>query len=348
MRMRRVPSPKFAVVILSVMVLVAIALVAGCSKDGGSNITGTTSAVTGDRASHVLMARSGADIAATMKVQNAHTPELMGVAGVIGTGTGALPDGRAAVLVLTRAEGVHGIPATLDGVPVDVRVVGDVRAYGKPGGGGTIRCGTSTGRDDECAAGTISCVVLKGGNKYFLSNNHVFAGENAGHVGDRIDAPGRYDGKPRCAQTPQLGTLADFQAINFSGGNNTIDCAIAAPAAGVQFSTAEAAGYTPTSTVVSAFVGQAVKKDGRTSGLTTGNVTGVNVTVTVGYQTGNAVFVGQIMMPGSFIRSGDSGSLMVEQSTNNPVGLCFAGGSSASFANPIGPVLQKFGATIAQ
>jgi len=348
MRMRRVPSPKFAVVTLSVMVVVAIALVAGCSNNGGTNITGTVSTVAGDRASHVLMARSGADIAATMKVQNVHTPELMGVAGVIGTGTGALPDGRAAVLVLTRAEGVHGIPATLDGVPVDVRVVGDVRAYGKPGGGGTVQCGTSTGRDDECAAGTISCVVLKGGNKYFLSNNHVFAAENAGHVGDRIDAPGRYDGKPRCAQTPQLGTLADFQTINFSGGNNTIDCAIAAPAAGVQFSTAEAAGYTPTSTVVSAFVGQAVKKDGRTSGLTTGNVTGINVTVTVGYQTGNAVFVGQIMMPGSFIRSGDSGSLMVEQSTNNPVGLCFAGGSSASFANPIGPVLQKFGATIAQ
>src|SRR5262245_23560765 len=226
MRMRRVPSPKFAVLTLSALAILAVALFAGCSKDGGSNITGTMSTVTGDRASHVLMARSAADIGATMKIQNAHTPELMGVAGVIGTGTGALPDGRAAVLVLTRAEGVHGIPASVDGVPVDVRVVGDVRAYAKPGGGGTVQCGTSTGRDDECAAGTISCVVAKNGTQYFLSNNHVFAAENAGHVGDRIDAPGRYDGHPRCAQTPQLGTLADFQTINFSGGNNTIDCAI--------------------------------------------------------------------------------------------------------------------------
>jgi len=343
---RRGPSPRFAVVAISALAILAIAFV-GCSKQGGSNLTGTMN-VSGERASHVLMARSAADIDATMKIQNAHTPELMGIAGVVGTGTGATADGRAAVLVLTRAEGVRGVPSSLDGVPVEVRVVGDVHAYARPGGGGPIQCGTSTGRDDECAAGTIGCVVNKSGSQYFLSNNHVFAAENAGHVGDRIDAPGRYDGKPKCAQTPQLGTLADFQAINFSGGNNTIDCAIAAPAAGLSYTTAEEGGFTPTSTVVAAFVGQAVKKDGRTSGLTHGNVTGVNVTLDVGYSSGTAHFVGQIMMNAQLIRAGDSGSLLVEETTNNPVGLCFAGGSGGTFANPIGPVLQKFGATVAQ
>ena len=88
-----------------------------------------------------------------------------------------------------------------------------------------------------------------------------------------------------------------------------------------------------------------MKKCGRTSGLTTGTVQAINVTIRVQYSNGIATFDQQIMMPGSFIRSGDSGSLMVD-ATNNPVGLCFAGGSGASFANPIGPVLQQFGVTV--
>jgi hypothetical protein len=37
---------------------------------------------------------------------------------------------------------------------------------------------------------------------------------------------------------------------------------------------------------------------------------------------------------------------MVTETNADPVGLCFAGGSGASFANPIGPVLQAFGATV--
>ena len=53
------------------------------------------------------------------------------------------------------------------------------------------------------------------------------------------------------------------------------------------------------------------------------------------------------MTQAQFIRSGDSGSLMVTETGNNPVGLCFAGGSGGAFANPIGPVLQALGVTIA-
>jgi len=59
-----------------------------------------------------------------------------------------------------------------------------------------------------------------------------------------------------------------------------------------------------------------------------------------------ATFVNQIYVASNFIRSGDSGSLMVTETGNNPVGLCFAGGSGSSFANPIGPVLQKLGVSI--
>ncbi len=321
------------------VIAVAALLLSGCGRQQGAG-TPWSSSVTGiSDTNRNLSPHNPSDLAVVMGIQEKHTPDLMAIPGVVGTGTGADINGHAAVLVLTREAGVRGIPGSVDGVPVDVRVVGDVKAYA------TILCGTSTGNDKECSAGTIGCVVVKGGTPYFLSNNHVFARENAAAIGERIDAPGRYDAKPKCAQTPQLGTLAAFQPINF-GGTNTIDAAIAAPSAGVSFSCAEAGGYTPSTTVVNATVGLAVKKTGRTSKLTHSTVQAINVTINVGYSSGTATFTGQIMTSARFIRSGDSGSLMVTETGNNPVGLCFAGGSGGSFENPIGPVLQNFGASV--
>jgi len=222
--------------------------------------------------------------------------------------------------------------------------VGDVVPYVKPGG--TLQCGTSTGNNLECAAGTIGAVVLKGSTKYLLSNNHVYARENAASIGEREDAPGRYDGHPKCAVTPQCGTLSQFVNINF-GGNNTIDCAIALMSTSNPTAVTQSGGYTASSTVVSPSVGLAVKKSSRTSGLTHSTIQAINVTIQVGYSAGTATFNNQIMVDAQFIRSGDSGSLMVTETGNNPVGLCFAGGSGGAFANVIGPVLQAFGATIA-
>ena len=339
--MPRKHSARFLLVVAFLVAAAALVLTS-CSREG--SVSSPTSSG-GSNVTSALSASNPNDVALAMRVQNAHTPELMRIPDVVGTGTGVAPNGRLAVLVLTRKPGVGNIPASVDGIQTDVRVVGDVVAYAKPGGGGP-QCGTSTGNNLECAAGTIGAVVLKGSTKYLLSNNHVFARENAGSIGEREDAPGRYDGHPRCAVTPQCGTLSQFVNINF-GGNNTIDCAIALMSTSNPTNVAQSGGYTASSTVQAASVGLAVKKSGRTSGLTTGTVQAINVTIQVGYSSGVATFNGQIMTPGSFIRSGDSGSLMVTQSGNNPVGLCFAGGSGGSFANPIGPVLQAFGATIA-
>ena len=341
--MPRIRKSTYLLVIASIMLLAAFALVvSSCSRDEGSfnpaGSNGSTSTMS------ALSARSPADVALAMRAQEAHTPELLKIHDVVGTGTGLASNGRLAVLVLTRRAGVAGIPGSVDGVPTEVRVVGDVVPYAKPGS--TLQCGTSTGNNLECAAGTIGAVVLKGGTKYLLSNNHVYARENAASIGEREDAPGRYDGHPKCSVTPACGTLADFQPINF-GGSNTIDCAIALMDTGRPTSVTQSGGYTATSTVVAASVGLAVKKSGRTSGLTHGTVQAVNVTINVGYSSGVATFTNQIMTEAQFIRSGDSGSLMVTETGNNPVGLCFAGGSGGAFANPIGPVLQKFAATIA-
>jgi hypothetical protein len=332
------------VLLLTLLLFAALALVvSSCSKDQGAFTSPTGSAVS-SAVGGGLSPRNPADVALAMRAQNAHTPELMKIPDVVGTGTGLTSNGRLGVLVLTRRAGVAGIPGSVDGVPTEVRVVGDVVPYAPPNS--TLQCGTSTGNDLECAAGTIGAVVLKGSTKYLLSNNHVFARENDGNIGEREDAPGRYDAKPKCAQSAACGTLAQFVNINF-GGNNTVDCALALMSTSRPTAVTQSGGYTATSTVVAPSVGLAVKKSGRTSGLTHGTISAINVTINVGYSGGTATFNNQIMVGSTFIRSGDSGSLMVTETGNNPVGLCFAGGSGASFANPIGPVLQALGATIA-
>jgi hypothetical protein len=108
----------------------------------------------------------------------------------------------------------------------------------------------------------------------------------------------------------------------------------------------------------SAAINQAVKKSGRTTGLTHSSVSGLNATISVTYDNecagGTAftkTFTGQIVIANSgskFLNSGDSGSLMVEDVATNPraVGLLFAGSSTSAIANPINQVLSFLGATM--
>jgi hypothetical protein len=115
---------------------------------------------------------------------------------------------------------------------------------------------------------------------------------------------------------------------------------------------------TISSSTVGASLNQAVKKSGRTTGLTRSSISGLNATVSIAYDNecaGGAAFTktftGQIVIANKgsrFLNSGDSGSLMVEDVATNPraVGLLFAGSSSTAIANPIGQVLSFLGATM--
>jgi hypothetical protein len=222
---------------------------------------------------------------------------------------------------------------------------GEISPYPRP-----VHIGISTGHPN-ITAGTISCRVKKtdGTTTYYyaLSNNHVYADENRASLGDNVLQPGPYDG----GQNPRdrIGTLADFQQIAFSKlASNQIDAAIAlCPLEMLDNSTPAGSYGVPSSTTVTASVGLAVQKHGRTTGLTAGQVYAVNATVNVGYDSGTARFINQIIItPGTFSAGGDSGSLIVTQSGNNPVGLLFAGSSSVTIANPIDLVLTRFGVTV--
>ena len=80
-----------------------------------------------------------------------------------------------------------------------------------------------------------------------------------------------------------------------------------------------------------------------------GTIAATDVTLKVDYDNGEtATFVNQIYIEDpNFLQAGDSGSLLVTEDGNHPVGLCFAGGPDGAFANPIGPVLQYFGVEVA-
>jgi hypothetical protein len=334
-----------SIVIRSLLVLALGAAVwFGCTQDQ-TTAPGSNSQLATAVLSSGAPATDNPRVQAAMLIQEQHTPDLLSRPGVVGTGVGADAAGNPVVLILTSRSGVANLPISIDGVKTRVDVVGEVVPLGFKGTYRPVPAGVSVGNANECASGTIGCVVLKGGTRYMLSNNHVFARVNEASIGEAINQPGRYDAKPVCNPTGVVGNLAQFQNISFSG-NNTIDAAIAS------FSTSSTCAmvnnlYTPTSTVVSPSVGLAVKKVGRTSGLTHGTISGINVTIQVNYGSpGVATFVNQIYVASNLIRSGDSGSLMVTETGNNPVGLCFAGSGGQSFANPIGPVLQAFGATV--
>ena len=193
-------------------------------------------------------------------------------------------------------------------------------------------------------------LVYRGQELFILSNNHVLARENLGVVGEDIVQPGRYD--INCANnvaTDKVADLSDFEPLKFDGTNNYIDAAIAL------YSTTDMTCATlsnfyglPGSTIVNPTVGLAVKKVGRTTELTTGTIATINITVNVGYTRGTAKFVGCFMTTRKFSKAGDSGSLVVTNTTaNSPVGLLFAGTKTGdAICCPITPVLSRFGATI--
>jgi len=304
------------------------------------------------------------------EVKERHTEALFGVAGVVGVGVGHNGDSSPAVIIFTETPGVRGLPTFLDGVPVVTRVSGKFFARPKPDRSPgkppkdeepdltprdrwdrPVPIGVSTGHPDV-TAGTIGARVKDAaGNVYALSNNHVYADENEASIGDAVIQPGTYD--EGIAPDDNIGTLAAFVPIDFSGGVNYVDAAIALSSIVSLDNATPSDGYgTPQTATAEASIGMKVLKYGRTTGQTKGRVYAINVTVDVGYDSGVARFENQIVItPGTFSAGGDSGSLIVVDSKrtsdhHKPVGLLFAGSSLYTIANPIGPVLDAFGVTI--
>lgn len=313
-------------------------------------------------------------------IQERNTARLMQIRGVIGTAVGANEQGQPVIkLLVDTPEAARNVPAAVEGIPVEVLITGPIKRLADgPTAESTssisphakkaaavnrtgvfprpVPIGVSTGNAGECSAGTISCrIKITGGllgagvtNYYALSNNHVFALENNALLDSTLLQPGRYDTGCSTSSSNAIGTLSWKQDIQF-GVNNQVDAALALTSKAKVGMATPADGYgVPNHVTVAAALNQKVQKYGRTTGLTTGKVTAINATVNVGYTAGTATFTGQVIAAPTrgtgFIKSGDSGSLMVtNNSAKNPVGLLFAANSNGTYciASPINTVLQR-------
>ena len=322
----------------------------------------TPDSITGPQSRAQITPGNISDIAAAIAAQERANPALLKAAGVIGTAVGLSPDGKARIRIFVDGPG-RVFPDAIDGIPVSVEVSGRIMALSDP----TLKMrpaplGFSVGHP-LITAGSIGGRVADGsGNVFILSNNHVLANSNDATIGDAEYQPGPYDGG---TPADQVGTLFSFQTIDFSGGNNTIDAAIALTTAdNTSNATPTDDGYGLPNGVIfgdgnsdgvfddkAALLGINVQKYGRTTKLTKGQITGINGTLSVCYEVlfifcvKSANYVDQLIIePGSFSGGGDSGSLIVTDDSNkNPVALLFAGSDAETIGNRIDLVLNRFG-----
>jgi hypothetical protein len=347
----------------------------------GLALIGLIAAQTATAQSAVALDHMHAGVRAVMALQAEVTPGLMASDAVLGTAVGLDDaDKPGLVVYVDRNHGgasaaIQSLPPQLRGIAVKVEVTEKFRALagaGKPGGSGVshktsqpipIKLGTSGGWKDDlangyCCGGTLGALISFKGVQYVLSNYHVLEadivpGGNgiASLTGDPIIHPALIDVGCVKNNTKVIGSLVKISSLP---GSN-VDCSIAKVAVVDEKPQVSAEileiGYLSSSTVTAA-LNQAVKKSGRTTGLTRSKVSGLNATINVAYENecagGSAftkTFTGQIVLANrgsSFLNGGDSGSAMVEDVTTNPraIGLLYAGSSTSAIANPIQEVLK--------
>jgi hypothetical protein len=270
----------------------------------------------------------------------------------------------------------HLVPQALEGVRTDVQETGVIRALRdrtdkwQPAPGG-VSCGHVA-----ITAGTLGCLVTRGDEIFILSNNHVLADSNQGQPGDAILQPGPHDGG---TLADQIATLEEFVPINF--GTDDPICPIATGLADVFNGLAQIFGSrhrmqafqeNPEMNLVDAAIarplsadlvekrileigapqgvgegtlGLRIRKSGRTTGLTSGEITQVDATVRVGYGAGNTATFTDQLVAGPMSSGGDSGSAVLDED-GRVVGLLFAGSAQTTVINRIQNVLDALNVSV--
>jgi hypothetical protein len=258
------------------------------------------------------------------------------------------------------------VPATLNGIPTDVIEIGKIRALQVP----TDRFrptpgGISIGHKD-ITTGTLGCWVRRNGQWMILSNNHVLANSNDATIGDAILQPGptdggknpqdqiatlenfvpiQFTGRPSDSQTASrvtallnsiarlIGSNSRLQAVQAHVGDNLVDAAIARPLQEEDV-LPEILNIGSIQGMTTAELGMAIKKMGRTTGFTEGQIQQVDVSVNVQYGGGRIGRFTDQLMAGPMSQGGDSGSAVLDDQ-NRLLGLLFAGSEQTTIINRI-------------
>lgn len=271
---------------------------------------------------------------------------------------------------LTEAELV---PARIQDIPTDVNVTGILRALQAPTGRFRPAPGGVSIGHVNITAGTLGCRVKRDGEVYILSNNHVLANSNDATPGDPILQPGPYDGgrDPQdsiaeltefvpivfedsggdgssCPIGRAAAAFLNFLAtmtgsatrlqpvrlgVRLTAQPNLVDCAIAKPFEPTDV-TDEILDIGTIEGLAEASLGMAVKKSGRTTGLTTGSIQQIDVTARVSYGADKVAQFEDQLLAGPMSQGGDSGSAVLDEE-NNLVGLLFAGSDTTTIFNRI-------------
>lgn len=233
------------------------------------------------------------------------------------------------------------------------RPIATVHAVGETGRVRPLRPGVSIAHH-AVSAGTLGGFVTRAEEPgvFALSNHHVLVGP--GRPGDAVLQPGPADGGALPAD--RVGELAHLVALR-PGETAFVDAALARldePDVEATYPGGALAGWAPVEG------DERVQKVGRTTGVTEGRVTAIELDdVVVGYgpELGELRFDNQIEVEstgtGPFSRGGDSGSLVYRAADRRAVGLLFAGsetggenGTGLTYLNPIDEVLTALGATL--
>lgn len=269
------------------------------------------------------------------------------------------------------------VPQTVDGISTDVVATGRIRAFQPPTGKFRPAPGGVSIGHFEITAGTLGCLVQKNGQLLILSNNHVLANSNDATVGDPILQPGPHDGGTnpgdRIAELSEFvpihfggapsqcptanyvarflnrlahifGSSTQFQAIEPQVEENLVDAAIARPLNPDDVKD-EILNIGTISGSAEGELGMAIKKSGRTTGFTTGEIEQVDVTVNVQYGGGNIATFSDQLMAGAMSQGGDSGSAVLDDQ-NRLIGLLFAGSDQTTIFNRIHNVFEALGVSL--
>lgn len=304
--------------------------------------------------------------------------EFLSLLNVVGVGigykvrAGEVTDELSIAVSVTEKVPVSQLPASqlvprdVDGVTTDVVRTGPLRAVAvnRRGIVRPARPGVSIGHYLS-TAGTLGCLVQRGGETYILSNNHVLAELNRAELGDPIHQPGPVDGG---TGSHQIAELADYVPLRrpgevvepepegcltslarVFGGDpdpapvssgvappNQVDAALARPLDPSLLHPAILEIGVP-SGVSDPLLGMRVRKSGRTTGLTENTVRQIDVTANVLYGNETMRFVNQVIA-GPMSRPGDSGSTVLDDQ-DRVVGLLFSGSDYATIFTPISYVL---------
>jgi hypothetical protein len=287
--------------------------------------------------------------------------------------TAGASTGKTETAVLLNPEGVTSNPATHQAEFLTPILLGT-------SGGNNNDYDAQGNKIADCCGGTLGALIQDGnGKQYMLSNNHVLARSDHAAVGDDIVQPGLIDNN--CtpngdgAGTQPVGVLTGW--LPLSANQTNADAAIAEAAShsvDAQGRIQELGVRQPDGSLAPAPLGVSsssgkgeqaalalrVAKSGRTTGLTCGSVSAMDVDISVDYYTDCAesrsyltkTYTNQIAVSGNHLSdAGDSGSVLVDTENAEPVGLFFAGGTDAlgvgqGMANPVGDVLSELSSQV--